>query len=170
MTRLLHSLFQIAMLRKDPGILPASTSLVLLLALAYVGMSALQALANGDDRIVTRAVLDIGLTVAFFWIVLALTRRSHRIAQTLSAVFGTSVLLAPLVMLLILAGRAGNKGDPLSVLTTVGSTLVFVWFLLIMAHVLRSALDTGLVTGFAAALAWVLASWMLAARLFAAAG
>lgn len=166
MTRLLSSLAQIALLRKDPGILPASFVVVALLALAYAGASALHALANGDDRIVARVALDLGLALGFFWCVLALTRRAHRFPQTISAVFGAYVLLAPLVMLLLMMRGVARVNYAVWLLTNVGSTLVVVWFLLIVAHVLRSALDTGLVTGYAIALTWLVASWALAMKLF----
>lgn len=168
MTRLLSSLAQIAILRKDPGILPASVTLALPLALAYAGASALHAFVNGDDRIVARALLDLGLTIGFFWVVLAVTRRSHRYAQTISAVMGAYVLLAPLVALLLFARTAARTSYPVWLFTTVGSTLVVIWFLLIVAHILKCALDTGLVTGYAIALTWVLATWAVAARIFAA--
>jgi hypothetical protein len=166
MTRLLRSLTRIAMLREDPGALPASAVLAVLLGIAYAGASALHAFVNGDDHIVARAGLDLGLTLAFFWLLLALTSRGHRFVQTMSAVFGAYVLLAPLVTLLLLARGVAKSSDPALLLTSTGSALVIVWFLLIVAHILKHALDTGLITGCAIAVTWVLASWTLAARLF----
>jgi hypothetical protein len=46
--------------------------------------------------------------------------------------------------------------------------LIVVWFLLVVGHVLRSALDTGLVTGFAIAVAWTLAGVALSQAVFGA--
>lgn len=166
MTRLLRSLAQIAMLRKDPGVLPASAALVVLLAIAYAGASALHALVNGDTHIVARAGLDLGLTLGFFWLLLALTSRRHRFAQTMSALLGAYVLLAPLVTLLLLAHGVAESSDPALLLTSTGSALVIVWFLMIVAHILKHALDTGLIIGGVIAVTWVVASWTLAAWLF----
>jgi hypothetical protein len=166
MTRLLSSIARIAMLRNDPGTLPASMTLAALLAIAYAAANTLLAFANGDDRILPRAALDLGFTLAFFWLVLALTSRRQRFAQTMSALFGAYVLLAPL-MALLLAGRApSTPGDSFLVFTNVASTFVVAWYLLIVAHILKSALDTLLVTGFVIAIAWVLASATLAATVF----
>jgi hypothetical protein len=41
-----------------------------------------------------------------------------------------------------------------------------IWYLLILGHILRSALDTGLVTGFAIAVAWLVASVAISRSLF----
>lgn len=154
------------MLRNDPGTLPASMTVATLLAIAYAAANTLLAFANGDDRILPRAAVDLGFTLVFFWLVLTLTSRRHRFAQTMSALFGAYVLLAPL-MALLLAGRApSTPGDSFLVFTNVASTFVVAWYLLIVAHILKSALDTLLVTGFVIAIAWVLASATLAATVF----
>ena len=81
MTRLPISLAQIALLRKDPGILPASLLLSALLALGYAGANAVLAYVDQAERILARTAVDLGLTLAFFWILLTLTRRSHRYPQ-----------------------------------------------------------------------------------------
>jgi hypothetical protein len=169
MGRLLSSLAQIALLRRDPGILPSSFLFVALMALAYAGASALHVVANGGDRLLARVALDVGLTLAFFWLLLVLMRRGHRYPQTISAVLGTYVLLAPLVGLLLLLRDPIRTNHAVWLVTTVGTILVVVWYLLIVAHILRSALDTGIVTGYAIAVAWVLGSRELATHLFAAA-
>ena len=80
MTRLPSSLAQIALLRKDPGILPASFLLSAFLALGYAGANAVLAWVDHAERILARTALDLGLTLAFFGLLLALTRRSHRFA------------------------------------------------------------------------------------------
>jgi hypothetical protein len=95
-----------------------------------------------------------------------LTGRRHRFAQTISAMFGAYVLLSPLMALLLLGRGPSRSSHSVMVLTNVGSTLVVAWYLLIVAHVLKSALDTALVTGFLIAIAWVLASATLSATVF----
>jgi hypothetical protein len=165
MTRLLSSLAQIALLRKDPGVLPASFLLVALLAVAYASASALHAFVSNEDRIVARAAIDLGLTLAFFWALLALTRRSHRYAQTISAVLGVYVLIAPLIAVFLLLRKPAESIYFVWLVTTTGSVLVVIWYLLIVAHIVKCALDTGLVTGYAIAVTWLLATLALTARL-----
>ncbi|HEX9707782.1 MAG TPA: hypothetical protein VGA24_09120 [Steroidobacteraceae bacterium] len=166
MTRLPSSLAQIALLRKDPGILPASLLLSALLALGYAGANAFLAYVDDAERILLRTAVDLGLALAFFWMLLVLTRRTHRLPQTLSAVFGTYVLLAPAMTLLIMLGGPAKTNYAAWLLTNAGSTVITIWYLLIVGHILKSALDTGLVTGFAIAVTWAVASVAIARSLF----
>jgi hypothetical protein len=166
---LLSLLAQIALLRKDPSILPASYAWVLLFALAYTAANVLMAWVDDADRIAARTALDLGLSLAFFWLLLALTRRAHRFPQAISAVFGIYLLLAPLMLGLLLLRGPSKANYALWVLTTAASTLVMIWYLLAVGHVLRSALDTGLVTGFAIAVTWAVVTVALSQRLFGAA-
>jgi hypothetical protein len=166
MTRLPHSLAQIALLRKDPGILPASFLLSALLALGYAGANAVLAWVDQAERILVRTAVDLGLTLAFFWMLLVLTRRSHRLPQTLSAVCGTYLLLAPAMAVLILMRGPAKTNYAVWLLTNAGSTVITIWYLLIVGYVLKCALDTGLVTGFAIAVTWALASLAIAQSLF----
>jgi hypothetical protein len=169
MTRLPSSLAQIALLRKDPGVLPASLVLSALLGLGYAVANAALAFVDQAERILARTVLDLGLTLAFFWMLLALTRRSHRLPQTLSAVFGTYMLLAPAMVVLILLRGPAKTNYAVWLLTNAGSTVITIWYLLVVGHILKSALDTGLVTGFAVAVTWAVASLAVSQSLFAAA-
>ena len=64
MAQLLISLVEIARLRRDPSILPASLTVVVILAVAYAASSALQSwMLFAGDRLVARTVADLGLTV-----------------------------------------------------------------------------------------------------------
>jgi len=166
MTRLPSSLAQIALLRKDPGILPASFLPSAILALGYAGANAALAWVDQAERILARTALDLGLTLAFFGVLLALTRRSHRLPQTLSAVFGTFILLAPAMAVLLLMRGPAKANFGVSLLTNAGAVVITIWYLLIVGHIVKCALDTGLVTGFAIAVTWAIAGLAIAERLF----
>lgn len=168
MTQLLRSLFQIALLRRDPGVLPASVVLAALLAIAYAVTSGLQSwILYGSDRIVMRTAVDLGLSLALVWVVLTITRRGHRYPQTISAVLGTSVLVAPIVVLLLLLMQGpATSYYPVWLLARAGAVLVTLWFIVVIGHILRGALETGLLTGVAIALTWLIASRALAEKLF----
>lgn len=168
MTQLLRSLVQIALLRRDPSVLPASAMLAALLAVSYALTSALQSwMLYGSDRIVWRTAVDLGLSLVLVWFVLMVMRRGHRFLQTISAVLGTSVLVAPIVVLLLLLmlGPA-TTSYPAWLVARAGAVLVTLWFVVVIGHILRGALETGLVTGVVIALTWLMASRMLAERLF----
>lgn len=113
-----------------------------------------------------RTAADVLLTAALLWLVLRVTRRGHRFRQTAAAVFGTGALLAPLVILLLALREPAAAYAPLALLVWTASAGVIVWFVLIVAHVLRAALDTGLFTAMAVSTAYVLGSAMLLEWLF----
>lgn len=167
MTQLLRSLVQIALLRQDPGVLPASIVLAALLAFAYALTSAVQSwILYGGDRILLRTAVDLGLSLALVWIVLAVTRRGHRFPQTASAVLGISVLVAPFVVVLLLMQGPATTHYAVWLLARAGAVIVTIWFIVVIGHILRGALETGLVTGVAIALTWVIASRAVADKLF----
>ena len=169
MTQVLISLFEIARLRRDPSVLPASLTLVVILAAAYAGSSAVQSwMLYGGDRLFARTAADLGLTFATFWLVLAVTRRLHRYRQTMNAILGTSVLLTPILMLLIALQQPAEMLYPVKLVAWAGSIGVIVWYTLIVGHILRSALEIGFVTSIAIAITTVLAANAALTKLFPA--
>ena len=169
MTRLLRTLFEIATLRGDPSGLPSSVASVAVFALAYALADALVGRIAGFGSVLPRTALDLALTLPFFWLLLALTRRTHRFAQTINAALGVYVLLAPMIALLLLLRLPVRSGPALGVFVNAGYTLFVIWYLLIVGHILRSALDTGLVTGFAIAVTWTVVTIAISRSVFGAA-
>lgn len=167
MTGVLSSLVEIARLRRDPGALPASVEVLVVMTVFYAGSSALQSwMLHDGDRLLARTAADVGLTFLMFWILLAVTGRGHRFPQTMGAVLGTSVLLTPLVLLLLgLKGLAASY-YPIALLAWAGSVGVIVWYTLIVGHILRSALEVGFVTSIAIAMTYLIASAAVLKRLF----
>lgn len=167
MSQVLNSLVQIALLRRDPSSLPASVTLLALTAAAYAGASALQSwMLHGGDRLLGRTIVDLGLTLALFWIVLAVTGRGHRYGQTISAVLGIAALLTPLIMLLLALKDPAAASYPVALVAWAGSIGVIVWYTLIVGHILRSALEVGFVTSLAISVTYLIASAALLTRLF----
>ena len=166
MTRLLRSLTQIALLRRDASILPASWAWVEISALGYAATNAVVVWASDADDMLARIVVDLALSLAFMWILLAITNRTHRLPQTVIAVFGVYMLLAPAVIALLLMQGPSRPNPAILLLSTAGTILIVIWYLLVVGHILKGALDTGLVTGFAIAVAWLLASIAVVRFLF----
>ncbi len=166
MTQVLISLVEIARLRRDPSALPASIVLLVIMAVAYAGCSAMQSWMLQESDVLARTAADLGLTLAIFWLVLAVTRRQYRYRQTMNAVLGTSVLLTPLVMLLIALQQPAEIYYPIKLLAWAGWIAVIVWYTLIVGHILRSALEIGFVTGIAIAITSVIASNAVLIKLF----
>ena len=169
MRYLLSSLLHIALLRNDPSVLPASVVLLVLTGIAFIAASLLQSwILHGNDRLLGRTAYDFGLTVALFWVLLTLTRHGNRFRQTMSAVFGTTVLMTPLAVGLLAIQAPQSTVYAIKFLAWIGSVIVIVWYILIIALILRSAIHIGFVTSIAVALTWLvvgdaLLKWLIPA-------
>lgn len=167
MQALLKAFWDIALWRRGPGDLPGSSALLGITAVAYSLLSTVQSwLIYGTDRLVQRTLADLALTLLLVWLLLTITGRSHRYRQTASAVLGTGALLSPLVILLILLKGAAAASQIVALLVWMGSVGVILWFTFVLGHIVRSALDTGLFTGVAIAITYVVASAAALTRLF----
>ena len=167
MQSLLKAFWDIALWRQDPSCLPDSPLLVIQSAAAYAALSALQSwMLYGADQLLGRTAADVALLVLPIWLLLVFTGRGHRSRQTLAAVLGTGALLAPFVILLLaLKGPSGGTYG-LALLVWAGSVAVILWYVFVFGHIVRSAFDTGLFTGVAIALTYVLASAAILTRIF----
>ena len=130
MRYLLSSLFEIALLRKDPSVLPASIVLLVLTGAAFAATSALQSwILHGDDRLIGRTAYDLGLAVAVYWLLLVATRHGNRFRQTMSAIFGTTVLMTPFSIGLLLLQAPTSASYALKLFAWAGSVIVIVWYI-----------------------------------------
>ncbi len=159
----------IAFLRAGPQDLPAGRSLIPVSLSLYLLVDLAQAMPRFDlARQIMIAVLDALLLAAFVQLLLRSTRRSARFRQTLGALYGAGAFLG--LFGIPLAWRL-EAVDPVAGSLPVGVTLLlFVylgWNLVVMAHVLRHALDRGLGTGLAISLLYFLLTQMIMGAVFA---
>lgn len=167
MQSLLKAFWDIALWRRDPSCLPDSPALVLQSAAAYAMLSALQSwMLYGTDQLLGRTTADVALLMLPIWLLLVFTGRRHRARQTLSAALGTGALLAPFVIMLLTLKEPSGDIYGLALLVWAGSIAVILWYVFVFGHIVRSALDTGLFTGVAIALTYVIASAAILTRLF----
>lgn len=150
---MIRTLLDIALWRRTPRDLPASGSALAGVVALYVGLLTLeQLLATGAAvNAAPAAGATVLATCALVAVVLGLAGRLYRLPQTLLALFGTQCLLEPLALVLTAlhppAHSALEAFDFLAVL------VLFVWSLLVIAHILRSALETPLAVGMLLAIA-----------------
>jgi hypothetical protein len=166
MVGLLRELIQIVTLRGGPANLPSTWASVAVFALLYAAVDVMIILMDDGYRVVARTAFDLALSLAVIGFLLAVTGRLHRMPQTLVAVYGAYALLSPAMAVLLLAGLPAESNQAIALFATAGSVLIVLWYLLIVGHVLRAALDTGLVTGFAIAVTWTIGSIALSQALF----
>jgi hypothetical protein len=162
MTPLIRAFVDIVMLRRDPGSLPASGALLAAAAVAFIGLVATQAwLLHGGDRLPKRVGLEFVYVVSFIWALLMATRRNHRFVQTLTAVLGTSVLLGPITIMLLVLHLMAASGGPFALLVGLLNLGFSAWVVLILANILRSSLDAHILAGVVLAILMVVAEYVL---------
>jgi hypothetical protein len=143
---LLKAFVDIALWRKGPQHLPTSVTLMLVAA-GLDGVLTLifaRAIDPSEKDLALRTLLEVTLSLGWLWVLLALFRHSERFVQTATAVFGTSVLLTPLLFGMQAMLHNLEKGHMLQTPMQLGLITLFVWYLLVNAHILRTALEVNL--------------------------
>jgi len=155
--RLLDPFLDLLLLRAGPQHLPASP-LLLAGAVAAAAISSLL-LANetfAPGVAVGRTALDLGLTALLLFALLHYNGLADRFRQSFTAACGTGAILALLTWPLFRLVMAGGEGDGSAVAAMVGVLLIVGWNIVVLGHILRHALDTGLGRGIALALVYLL--------------
>ena len=167
MLRLAKAFWDIALWRRTPAQLPASSFLLALVAVAAALIEVLSAFLPpaSSDRILTRIVLSVGLPLGFAWAVLLLARHRQRFLQTGIALLGVGVLaelvLYPIGSLIHVIGSDRLAALPLGILMLLG----MIWYLLACANIWRAALDSRLSIGVVVSVGYFLLSMVLEQQL-----
>jgi hypothetical protein len=167
MLRLAIAFWDIALWRRTPAQLPASSFLLALVAVAAALIEVLSAFLPpaSSDRILTRIVLSVGLPLGFAWAVLVLARHRQRFLQTGIALLGVGVLaelvLYPVGSLIHVIGSDRLAALPLGILMLLG----MIWYLLACANIWRAALDSRLSIGVVISVGYFLLSMVLEQQL-----
>lgn len=154
MLRLLQTFVDIALWRKGPQDLPASTALALMVLFTYVILEFI-GVQLFDLSLRAAAVficVDVLMISGWLWLVLSFFGRRQRFVQTITATLGVGVM----ILMLDIAIRTLQIGLGL------GNDLANNWLLLrfliialVMGRIFMHALDRGLATGMALTVAIV---------------
>ena len=159
---LLKTFADIALWRRGPADLPASAALLAVVMALYLLLSCAQmAVTSRDPLPLATAIVDLCAGSAVVVALLAATGRLARAPQTLTALLGTGVLLAPAVIALLAGIATLPAADPRGLVLRFALLGFLLWDRLIAAHVLRAALDTSLVAGVVLAMVLALAVYVL---------
>src|SRR5688572_25969903 len=137
MTTLLQQLLRIIVLRSGPQDLPAGWSTAALMVLVYValGMLADSMLQLGNNSL--RSLFSIALQIIAIGLLLQFRGYSQRLPQTIAAAAGTGSLFG-LFSIVLLAQSSGGVLPPGMATLWLG---LFIWSLVVDAHIYRSALS-----------------------------
>ncbi|HKX56484.1 MAG TPA: hypothetical protein VJN01_10290, partial [Xanthomonadales bacterium] len=137
MTALLQQLLRIIVLRSGPQDLPAGWSMAALMVLVYValGMLADSMLQLGNSSL--RSLFSIALQIIAISLLLQLRGYSQRLPQTIAAAAGTGSLFG--LMSIVMLAQSSGGALPAGMATLwLG---LFIWSLIVDAHIYRSALS-----------------------------
>ena len=167
MLQLIRSWFDICLLRAQPQDLPASRFLLGLSLACYALVSLLVSVrSSGLAGALQVAVVDLGLLTAFVLCLLYLQNKTARINQTLSALAGCGSLLGIFALPLVLLVQPDQSPDQIPALLRLFWLLLFVWNLLVMAHIMRHALSSSFATGLAFSVLYMLVTMQVIATVF----
>lgn len=166
MSATLKILLDICLLRGQPQDLPASKNLVAVTAaLSIAGHFALDQLHQDAFARLAFAAAQTALLGAAVWVLLKLRGYPERWLQTAAALF-TANIVADVITWLVAANALGpDAGEPEPWLTTLVLAIA-IWFIAIMAQVLRHALAIPLALAVLASLGCALASGLALMALF----
>ncbi len=143
----------IALWRKGPQDLPASSFLLAMLTAIYAAVSLVQVKLFGWSMFSTAVLvaIDVAMMGAWVWVLLTFFRKKPRYVQTLSAIFGVSTLLGILDALvrLLLDVLGAGSGPSLWDLAQLGLVAA------IVGRILMLAIEGSMFTGVALTLAIV---------------
>lgn len=136
----------IALLRKGPQHLPSSGLLLLIIAAVYCALTVAfgRLIQHPDEPFLLRTLLELALGLGWLWAMLALFGRHARYLQTATAVIGTAALLTPAVLGLLGVVVKVGQNHPIIVPVVFALLAVLVWYVVITANILRSALEVSL--------------------------
>ena len=155
MLSILKAFWDICLLRLGPQDLPASPLLAGMAAAAYVVVGWLLGLAQlPAGQALLGTLLDTLLLAVLARIVLWVRDRGPRFLQTFAALAGSGAVLGLLILPFLLWGRGGPEAGPGPLLPLLLLAWT-VWGLVVMAHVLRHALDTRFVVGMGLSLVYL---------------
>jgi len=170
MYQLFHLYFDICLLRKGPQAVPESPFLLLVTLLFNLTISLIAGtITDTFSNALAQALLGFGIMIAFTAIVLSIRGHIKRLSQTITAMLGTealiTIVLIPMSMVII-GMDTESVSRFLKDALTILWLMVVVWYLLVMAHILRHALSMNLFQGVLLSIGMLAITWQINASLF----
>lgn len=169
----LRLFLEICLLRGKPQDLPTSVPLLVLTVAANVVIEYLslggKAFSSGELLFVLFQVMLLG---GGLWLILRQRRFANRWIQTATALFAANVFFSLLMLPLLPTLHEMAKVGPAMVINwqLLVAFALSVWSLMVMAHVMREALEISRIASFVVSLALMISIFMLSSFLAAVLG
>ncbi|MBU6421605.1 MAG: hypothetical protein KGL98_11960 [Gammaproteobacteria bacterium] len=149
MKAIVRTCWQICLLRQGPQMFPQSWILFAILLLVYLAIDVVEFVAQGLRGwvLAPELLLDTGMLLAFFALVLLIWQKLERFNQTLSALLGSGSIIMLAAVPISLAATLLPAHS--AMVTAAGLLLygILAWSVLVMGHILRHALHTWFTLG-----------------------
>jgi hypothetical protein len=167
MFKLVNFFLDIALLKRAPQDLPASGVIFFVVVLLNV-MVATVGIADliPGAAAMAAAITDAVLILVLLRLVLMIQGRSARFVQTATAIFGSGIVLGLIALPLQLSIEQNSEGTEAGVVVSLAYLTLLVWSQLVIAHVLRHALNVSFALGVGLALVYSLLSGVIIQALF----
>ena len=139
---------KMCLLKRRPQDLPASRELLLLTIAIYFLLDFL--LAKLDENItsaLTAALTDTVFLLVFTLVLLLLCRKAGRWTQTVTALAGTGVVFALLLMPAVISLSGPDAMTAMQQALSVLLYLVLIWYVVVLGHIFRHALSSPFAMG-----------------------
>ena len=148
------------LLRKGPEDMPASNSLMIILAVInLVISSALASKIHSQSVAVSLSV--VGLFMTFVFIKILLVSKPERFTQTFSSMMGVSILIDLVSVPIIFPLLNEDLNQNIILLFWLSATCLYIWLVVTYGFIISRALSTTLGYGISIATAYVLVSYMI---------
>jgi hypothetical protein len=163
MQEVIRLFVQIALLRRGPQDLPASTLLLVATVIGYTLLNAvISSLLPPANAWGAQLLVDVLFTLAWYIGMLRLLGRPERTLQTVTAVFGLQAVVSPpLVVYEWLMRRFGQDSDWQLPIVASGLVLV-IWLIAALSHVVKAALEWSTAASVALVILQIAAAQLLA--------
>ncbi len=161
---LIRLFIDICLLRAAPQDVPAAPVLLWLSLGAYLA-TGLLALAPGEGAVRAGSMVAVDAGTLLVLLAVSLQLRGHpaRFGQAATALLGTGTLFGVLLLPVLALGGTGETAAGLTFPLWLG---LFLWGLVVTAHILRHALDLPIAGGTLVAVLYFAVSMMLIEALF----
>lgn len=154
--------FNICTFRNKPQDLPLSSALLALTLFCYTLANILLMMSSAPvTHAVLAGLLETGLVSLITICILKLSRHAGRWTKTLMALAGTGCIMSLLALPLFSGGLLQNAGGALQALLLMIYLVLLIWNIMVMAHILRHAMDTSLGVGIVFAIIYIVISTVL---------
>ena len=157
----------VCLLRKGPQDLPKSS---VLLAFSFFLYLVIDVLLTVQSRPIADSLMVSLLDVCFLAGVVSLILRQHqhidRFLQTMTALFGTGVILGIFIFPLVYGGVQNQYGDLLQQIIILLFLVMVIWNVAVLAHIIRHAISTSIGIGIMMAILYIWMSSLLITMIF----